>query len=243
VFGLAPLTSAATQFDASCFPNRPVYGVLDILRLRLPFADSRLNVARQAVALQPDVQPRAVIYSGEILSAFPGTPNISSQGISLDPNTYGTLNHFNHVVLQFLSAMPTFVASAVVDFVLSNSTVPPPTSNVLANTPIPALEVAVFGTLDKADLNFVTSGFADSAGGLVFGSSDGNTLRQWAIPLTSNLLWTQFSNSSLVVHDTSFTDATFNQIWSVAATALSDHATVGVSDITNSFQSFGKFTP
>ncbi|KAJ7110113.1 hypothetical protein C8R44DRAFT_842516 [Mycena epipterygia] len=245
VFGLASLSSAPTQFDSSCFPNRPVYGVLDVLRLRLPFADSRSNVARQAVALQPDVGPRAVIYSGEVLSAFPGAPNISSQGISQDPNTYGTLNHFNHVVLQFLSSMPTFVASAVVDFVLSNSTTPPTNSSVLSSITIPALEVAIFGTLAKTDLDFVASGFADSTDSVVFGSSDGNTLRQWAIPATSNLVWTEFFNSSLVVHDTSFTDNIFNQTWAAAASELNNHVAAGtlLSNITTSFRLSEKFSP
>ncbi|KAJ7492526.1 hypothetical protein FB451DRAFT_1388905 [Mycena latifolia] len=243
VFGLSQVTSSPTQFNTTCFPTRPVYGVLDILRLRLPFADSRSNVARQAIALRSDVGPRAVIYSGEVLSAFPGSPNISSQGISLDPSTYGTLGHFNHVVLEFLSSMPSFVASAVVDFVLSNSTSPPPTSSILSTTPIPLLEVAVFGTIANTDLDFVASGFADAAGNLVFGSSEGSTLRQWAIPLTSNLVWTEFSNSSLVVHDTSFTDDIFNATWAAAAAALNTHVTVGVFNITNSFQQSGKFSP
>ncbi|KAJ6575220.1 hypothetical protein B0H19DRAFT_1127736 [Mycena capillaripes] len=217
VFGLPATTTAATTFQPSCFPDRPVYGVLDVLRMRLPFPDSRENVARQAVALQPDVRPRAVIYSGEVLSAFPGTPNISSQGVSSNPSTYGTLGHFNHVVLQYLSSMPT------------------------ATTPIPALEVAVFGTLSKADLDFVSSGFTDSVGSLVFGSSVGDTLRQWAIPATSNLLWTQFENSSLVVHDTSFTNKNFNLTWVAAAAALGSNDTLG--HIIASLQSTQLFSP
>ncbi|KAJ7181764.1 hypothetical protein C8R43DRAFT_912144 [Mycena crocata] len=237
VFGLSPLSSAAAKFDTSCFPTRPVYGVLDVLRQRLPFADSRTNVARQAVVLHLDVGPRAVIYSGEVLSAFPGTSNISSQAVSLDPNKYGTLNHFNHVVLRFLSSMPIIVASAVVDFVLSNST-SPVASPILASATIPALEVAVFGTVAKTDLAFVASGFADAAGSLVFGSSEGSALRQWAIPATSNVIWTEFSNSSLVVHDTSFTDDIFNQTW--AAAALNDGVTL--FNITSSFQATGKFS-
>ncbi|KAJ7837512.1 hypothetical protein B0H14DRAFT_2790960 [Mycena olivaceomarginata] len=223
VFGLSPTTSSATQFDSTCFPTRPVYGVLDVLRLRLPFADSRTSVARQAVALKPDVRPRAVVYSGEVVSAFPGIAN-STGSVSLNPNDYGTIGHFNHVVLQYLSSMPSGVARTVADFPLLL---------------YPALEVAVFGTLTKADLDFVSSGFADSAGGLVFGSSEGNTLRQWAIPATSNLVWTEFANSSLVVHDTSFTDLTFNQTWAAAAGL----ANVTVSNITTSFQETGKFSP
>ncbi|KAJ7103425.1 hypothetical protein B0H15DRAFT_812188 [Mycena belliarum] len=242
VFGLSPTASSSTQFSTSCFPSRPVYGVLDILRLRLPFADSRTKVARQAVALKADVGPRAVIYSGEILSAFPGTPNISTQGPSSDPNTYGTLGHFNHVVLRYLSSMPTLVASAVVDFVLSNSTSPPSASSILSTTTLPILEVAVFGTITKPDIDFVASGFADAIGGLVFGSPEGSTLRQWAIPLTGELVWTEFSNSSLVIHDTTFTDDIFNRTWAAAAAALADGAAVGVFNITNAFQQFGKFS-
>jgi hypothetical protein len=188
--------------------------------------------------LKPDVRPRAVVYSGEVVSAFPGIAN-STGSVSLNPGDYGTIGHFNHVVLQYLSSMPSGVARTVADFVLSNSTSPPASSSLLASTPIPALEVAVFGTLTKADLDFVSSGFADSAGGLVFGSSEGDTLRQWAIPATSNLVWTEFANSSLVVHDTSFTDPTFNATWAAAAGL----ANVTVSNITTSFQETGKFSP
>jgi len=200
-------------------------------------------VARQAVGLKPDVQPRAVIYSGEVLSAFPGTPNISSSGVSSNPNSYGTINHCNHVVLQWLSSMPTGIASDVVAFVLGNSTTPPPASSILSSTTIPALEVAIFGTLSKTDLDFASSGFADSAGSLVFGSSDGDALRQWAVPATGNLIWTEFSNSSLVVHDKSFTDLIFNETWAAAANALSTHKAVGISDIITSFQETQELTP
>ncbi|CAK5280565.1 unnamed protein product [Mycena citricolor] len=205
----APATSAPS-FDSSCFSTRPVYGVLDVLRLRLPFADSRINVSRQAVALQPDVAPRAVVYSGEALSAFPGTPNIGGAGILQDPNQYGTLDAMNHVILQYLSSMPPLVARAVADFVLSNSD-SPPTSPVLANAAIPAVEVAVFGTFAKPDLQSAVSAFTDSAGALVFGSAVGESFRNWAIPATGNISWTQSSNSSEVVRDTSFTDVTFNE--------------------------------
>ncbi|KAJ7783895.1 hypothetical protein DFH07DRAFT_727275 [Mycena maculata] len=239
VFGLPELTAAPTQFETTCFPTRPVYGVLDVLRLRLPFADLRSDVARQSLALNSDVGPRAVIYSGEVLSALPGTPNISSSGVSPDPNTYGTLDHFNHVILQWLSSMPALVASAVADFVLSNSTVPPTSASVLFQTTIPALEVAVFGTLTKTDLNYTTSGFADSAGLLIFGNTGfGDALREWAIPTVGSVLWTQFSNSSEVVHDTSFTDATFNQTWAAAAAS-----TASVADIVTSFEQTLKFSP
>ncbi|KAJ7293680.1 hypothetical protein C8J57DRAFT_1269665 [Mycena rebaudengoi] len=231
VFGL-PQQESAKEFSTSCFPSRPVYGVLDILRPK---------VARQSVTLKSDVRPRAVIYSGEVLSAFPAASNISSQDTVTDVRLYGTLNHFNHVVLRYLRSMPITVASAVVDFVLSNST-SPPTSSVFSSATIPSLEVAIFGTITKSDLSFATSAFADAAGELVFGSTAGDALRQWAIPATSNLVWTEFANSSLVVHDTSFKDATFTTTWEAAAGHLKS-GDIGVFNITNSFSLSQKFSP
>ncbi|KAJ6519925.1 hypothetical protein C8R45DRAFT_953276 [Mycena sanguinolenta] len=240
VFGLSPTTTSPSQFNSTCFPNRPVYGVLDVLRLRVPFPDSRTNVARQAVTLKQAVAPRAVIYSGEVLSAFPGTPDVTGS-ISLNPNTYGTLGHFNHVVLQYLNSMPTSVGRALVQFVLSNSTTPPTSSSLLASTTIPALEVAIFGTLTKADLDFVSSGFADAEGALVFGSSEGTALRQWAIPATGTLVWTEFANSSLVEYDTSFTNNIFNQTWAAAAGSLTSPGVI--NEIVDAFQSNGMLNP
>ncbi|KAF7307008.1 hypothetical protein MIND_00493700 [Mycena indigotica] len=239
VFGLNSVASVAPKFDPSCFSTRPTYGILDILRLRLPFPDSRTKVARQAVSLHADVGPRAIIYSGEVLSALPGSSNTTA--VSVDPASYGTLNHLEHVILKYLSGMDTLIANAIVDFVLSNSTVPPSATSILGSTTVPLLEVAVFGTISKADLNLVASGLADSGGSLVFGASDGLALRQWAIPTVGNLIWTEFSGSSSIVHDTT-TSAPFNQTWAAAAGALADGKVVGVSNITNAFMSTGLFT-
>ncbi|TFY79265.1 hypothetical protein EWM64_g4747, partial [Hericium alpestre] len=106
VFGLS---SASTQskFDTSCFPDRPVYGVLDLLRLRLPFHDSVPNVARQAAALTRDATPRVIVYNGPILSALPASSstNVSST-MATDPLQFGTLNHINHVLLNFFAIIP-----------------------------------------------------------------------------------------------------------------------------------------
>lgn len=71
VFGLSAAQPSQT-FDTNCFPDRPIYGVLDLLQLRLPFADSRSQVAKQAMELNRDTLPRVVVRNGEILSAFPG---------------------------------------------------------------------------------------------------------------------------------------------------------------------------
>ena len=121
VFGLPLLSSNAnSRFDTACFPTRPLYGVLDILQLRLPFVDSRTGVARQAAVLKHDVAPRAVVYSGELLSPLPSTsglPNVTV--LQANPRQYGTLNHLNHVMLNFFTSLPDInVARALVNLVL-----------------------------------------------------------------------------------------------------------------------------
>ena len=65
VFGL-PSVSSPSSFDTSCFPDRPVYGVVDLLRLRLPFPDdrqgwhARLHILEEkefSVSMVPRVHP------------------------------------------------------------------------------------------------------------------------------------------------------------------------------------------
>ncbi|KAF7320451.1 hypothetical protein MKEN_00830000 [Mycena kentingensis (nom. inval.)] len=224
VFGLDAVSAPPSKFDSECFPSRPVYGILDILRLRIPFADSRQNISRQAVTLNADVgPPRGGVQRG-------------------GAHTYGTLSNLNHVVLEYLSGMPTLVANAVVDFVLSNSTTPPGANSLLATTTVPLLEVALFGTISSADIDFVSSALTNAAGALVFGAANGDALRNWAVPTTGDLVWTEFSNSSLIVHD-DFKSSTFNQTWAAAQQALGTAGViVGVSNITGSFSATGLFT-
>jgi len=244
VFGL-PSLSVAGQFNLSCFPTRPIYGVLDVLRLRLPFVDGRTGVAKQAAVIKEEVVPRAVVYSGEILSALPGSNSTSV--IQADPRQFGTTKFLNHVVLDYLSSMPNDVAIAVAQFVLSSPTVPPVNTSALYSyiPSIPAVEVAVFGSIQPSDIESTVTSFVTSSGDLLFGTEAGSTLRTWTIAAVGgSVSWTEAATSPLVVHDSSFTDSTFNQTWAAAAAAIkSDPVSVVVQDITNSFQSTKKFTP
>lgn len=244
--------SAASQFDTSCFTGRPVYGVLDILQLRLPFIDSRTGVAKQAAVLSRDVAPRAVIYSGEILSALPGTPQVQNASGSqqLDPRQFGTLNNLDHVILEFLSSISDInVANALVDFILASPTVPPLNTTTLYKSlsSIPALEVAVFGTINPSDVSYTVSSFSTPSGSLFFGSDQSLALRNWAITAVESLVvWTEFAGSPQVVHDSSLTDSDFNSVWTPAFTYLhSAHTgvTVNVGNITDAFQATGQFSP
>lgn len=251
VFGLSP-ANTASQFSSSCFADRPIYGVLDILQLRLPFIDSRTGVAKQAAVLKRDVAPRTVVYSGEILSALPGTAQVSNttQGSQLDPRQYGTLNHLNHVMLNFFTSIPDInVASALVDFVLGSPTVPPLNTSDLykALSSIPALEVAVFGTINPSDLSYAVSSFSTPSGSLFFGTDQSLALRNWAITAgSSSVVWAEAAGSPVAVHDNSLTDSTFNKVWDPAHTffdSTPNGITVNVGNVTDGFRVVGKFSP
>lgn len=240
-----------SQFDTSCFAGRPIYGVLDILKLRLPFIDSRTGVAKQAAALQSATAPRAVVYSGEILSALPGanqTQN-STQSQQLDPRQYGTTNHLNHVMLDFLTSIPdTNIATDLVEFVLSGSTTPPSNTSDLykAISSIPTLEVAVFGTINPSDISYVASSFSTPSGSLFFGSDQSLALRDWAIVgSSSSVVWAASAGAPQVVRDSSLTNANFQSVWEPAYNFLHSSpngVTVNVGNITNAFQATGQFS-
>lgn len=250
IFNL-PAAATVSQFDTSCFAGRPIYGVLDILKLRLPFIDSRTGVAKQAAALQSATAPRAVVYSGEILSALPGanqTQN-STQSQQLDPRQYGTTNHLNHVMLDFLTSIPdTNIATDLVEFVLSGSTTPPSNTSDLykAISSIPTLEVAVFGTINPSDISYVASSFSTPSGSLFFGSDQSLALRDWAIVgSSSSVVWAASAGAPQVVRDSSLTNANFQSVWEPAYNFLHSSpngVTVNVGNITNAFQATGQFS-
>jgi hypothetical protein len=236
IFGL-PAASEATAFNAACFPDRPVYGVLDICQLRLPFTDNRIGAARQAAVLVRDVNSRTVIYSGEVVSALPGSN--SSSPMSTDPRTYGTMKSMNHVVLEYLRSVGPQTANMVADFILSSPAVPPALDDPLfdALSTLPALEVAVFGTIGENDIRYVASSLSDSKGNLYFGTQQSQVIRNWTInALQEEVVWTENSTAPLVVYDQSNDNPSFNQIWQVAMGLLrTPDNTVTVANITKSF--------
>lgn len=248
IFGL-PATSTQSSFDTACFGTRPIYGHLDLLQLRLPFYDSRQNASRQGVALRRSVNPRAVLYSGEYLSPL---PNISpSPGFNPNPLQYGTTNHLNHVILQFLKSIPDInIAIAFVQFVLSSVATPPTVGSALYNALdiIPTLEVALFGSIVPSDVSFVASSFATPSDGLFFGTDESLQVRQYAINVTNtSVVWAEEADSPKVVRDSSFDDQAFNSVWTPAFTFThlsSDDqqgTNVDVNNITSAFGAIGKF--
>jgi hypothetical protein len=249
VFSLSS-ASAAARFDQACYASRPIYGVLDITRLRLPFLDARQGVAKQAAVLRRDVIPRAVVYSGEVLSGLPGgasdAPNITAA--STDPREFGTTNHMNHVMLNYLSSIPD-TSTAAASFVLGTPQVPPANTSALygALAALPALEVAVFGAVLPADVAGVASSFATPSGALFFGSDQAAALRQWAVNAAgASVVWADGARAPEVVRDADLADATFNLVWDPAYLYLHSQTTgvvVNVGNVTDAFDAVGKMAP
>ena len=248
VFGLAPSLDT-TQFEPSCYPDRPVYGVLDILNLRLPFIDSRTGLARQAAILKRDIVPRALVHSGEVLSSMLGASDTTPiSEMQSDPRQYGTLGHFDHVVLNYLSSISDInVATALVTYILGSTSMPPTNSSILYQslTAIPVMEVVVFGSIAPSDIDSVVSAFTTSAGSLFFGSDQGSALRKWAITgCNSMIVWSETALSPLVVHDHDLSNPIFNETWAAVSTALHHNITgVGITNVTETFGLAHMFIP
>lgn len=258
VFGLTSttVTPETTKFDTSCYPDRPVYGVLDILRLRLPFAESQAGAGRPAVVLRRDVRTRAVFRSGGLLSAFPGTTNstglpqanVIDDAALLNPREYGTSKRLQHVILNFLTSIGDVnIAKAVVEYVLANEVVPPRDERLLlALSKLPIVEVAVFGTIGKSDIEFSVAPFAlPDTGEFFFGTELGAALRQWSISTMGVPVgWTENTTSPEIVADRSFDDDVFGQVWNAVRTYLqapNSGVHVDVGNVTRAFEQNNKF--
>jgi hypothetical protein len=243
-FGLSP-PAVQAGFNVSCFPDRPIYGVLNILHLRLPFQDSQTS-AKQAAVLSRDASSRVVVYKGEVLS---GSTNSNTSSIpTTDPRQFGTLHHMSHVLLDFFEAIPDInVATQLVEYVLSYSVTPPSNDTLLGQSlnTIPTLEVAVFGSVTPPDVTGVVSSFTTASGDLFFGTSQSLAVRDWAIVAArASVTWTEFANSPKVVDDSSLTDDDFNSVWNPAYLFFhsSSNAVVSVRNITSGFAAVNKFT-
>jgi hypothetical protein len=240
-FGLPTIRSDQTGFHTSCYRDRPIYGVLDVLRLRLPFHDDIPSVTQHAAVLNRDSTSRVVFSIGKGFSGiFNGTVSLAPS--QLDPRQYGTVNFLDHVILQYLTSIGDInVANSLIKFILDSSiaatAVPPDPSSALyrAMKSLRTIEVAIFGDVTPSDFLSIVSPFAIESGALFFGSDDGAVLRNWTIG-TAHLpiVWTQNSTSSLVVHDNSLGDNPVTRTWnSVSQALLSNMTNFGVVNISN----------
>ncbi|CAE6422056.1 unnamed protein product [Rhizoctonia solani] len=237
VFGLDRISSAPLALDASCFPSRPVYGVLDLARLRSSFGPSEDNAPKQAVQVSANATSRLSIRLGRSGAGLPST-SIATANLtgSSDPRTFGTINSMDHVLLTYLQAFPSIqAAGALVEHVLasSESRAPPPTNtSALYNltsglTALPVLEVAFFGRVGPTDLVLAHADFAAPSGELFFGSRAGDAFRNWAVQRTDQVVWSDGPNAAQVVREGQTKDQTFEEVWDAAGLLLSNAETTG----------------
>ncbi|KAL5495201.1 hypothetical protein ACEPAI_664 [Sanghuangporus weigelae] len=247
VFGLDP-ASTTSHFFGSCFPDRPVYGVVNLLGSRLPFPDNREGVALQASTLSTDATIRAVMYSGEVLSALPGAtvvPDITAA--TTDARKFGAVDFLDHVLLNYLSSISNAsIAMDLVSHVLSSSipSIGSPLANSLSSLPV--LEFAVFGIIRPQDIAFSVSSFSAPTGSLFFGSDAAQTFRSWALVNTSaSIAWTESTLSTEVVHEGSSEDDAFESVWQPASELVASGPTNAddVSKVVTSLRSLGLFSP
>jgi hypothetical protein len=241
-FGLTPLATSPSTLQSSCFPDRPLYGVLDLLRLQRAFDDDRAGMRIPTAQLIAAAAPRVVLHSGEQLV---GLTSFSDNGIATqtnftvinaDPREYGTLQHLDHIALSWLQAFPNLtLATQAAQFVLgaSDSTVPPQAGSTLFDqtddlADFPVIEVSVFGSLLRTDIESFHADFGTSNGTLFFGSGNGDIFRHWALRDDNDaILWSNSSTAADVVEEHAANNTAFETIWSQAGDLISAAAAVG----------------
>jgi hypothetical protein len=241
-FDLVPLATVPSVLDAACFPDRPTYGVLDVLRLRRPFGDARESMRVTSAQLVSRAGTRAVLHGGEQLVGLTGfrdnglatqTNFTTSQA---DPREYGTIQHLDHVALSYLLAFPGVnLAKQAAQFIMNadEATLPPASGDGLfdesdALDSIPTIEVAVFGSILPTDLATFNADLAAPNGTLFFGSDSADIFRKWALGDSNDLiLWSNSSASQKVVHELRTNNTAFEAVWSQAVDLIRASAEVG----------------
>jgi hypothetical protein len=241
-FGLPQLGDAPGSLDTSCFPEHPIWGVLDVLRLRRPFDDSRTNMRIPTTQLTSDVASRVVLHTGEQIVGLtsPQDNGIALQGnfdiLAADPRNYGTLQHMNHVALSYLQSFPNIqLAAKVAQYIINtneDSTPEAPGGSLFTSADVlsslPVIEVAVFGSILSTDVQKSRADFATPDGQLFFGSKQGDIFRKWALRNRDNsILWSDSSTASQVVHETTTTNTALEDIWQQATGLINNATAVG----------------
>jgi hypothetical protein len=228
-----PVTSAI--FDVGCFTSRPTYGILNVLNLRLPFADGRQGLTIQASLLTTAAGSRAVLKAGEQLvglaraSAPSARPNTPISASNADPRQYGTLLHLDHVALAYLQSFPTTtLAATTAQFIMSNPQLPPNNSSLFLDTNsllnMPVIEVSIFGQLLPADMDLWYSNIASPQGQLFFGTQRGDVFRNWTLRDSDDaILWSTGAVAQTVVREAKEPRSAFEGVWQ--ATLRGNHTT------------------
>lgn len=231
-FKLPEVAAVPSSFNFACFASRPVYGVLDVMRLRLPFLDKTDQAPLQAAVLSADASSRVLIRPGTVLSLFPSVDSAEAPASAVRQRSYGTLKYMNHVLLAWLKSLPLGQAGAIATFVANSSptSAPPTTLNATTLASIPGMEVALFGTVGPTDIDHSISSYATPSGSLFFGSQTGTVFREWAANAatsSTSVVWTDLATSAKVVKETVADDSTFDAVWQGASTMITNANVMG----------------
>ncbi|GAA5935751.1 hypothetical protein JCM1841_004121 [Sporobolomyces salmonicolor] len=234
VFGLATVASSQT-LNATCV-DRPLYGLLNLLNLRLPFssADSRSSLPQQALVISNEGSLRVSVHAGELLAAGAVASATTSPTAPATLERFGLLSNLDHVLLDYLTLLDISTAQLLVAHVLSSPSGPPAATSALSQATnalasLPMLEVQLWGGLRYTEIAHVRSGLSGSNGrALFFGSDDGDRFRTWAIsgPASSSgnagvgeIEWTLDAQETEAAPDISVSgSAPFEKVWASAAT-------------------------
>ncbi|GAA5864508.1 hypothetical protein JCM1840_000524 [Sporobolomyces johnsonii] len=239
VFGLADVTSSQA-LNGTCL-DRPLYGLLNLLSLRLPFSssDSRSSLPQQALVISTEDSSRVSVHAGELLAAGAIASATTSPTAPATLERFGLLSNLDHVLLDYLTLLDTATAQLLIAYVLSSPSGPPAATSALSQATnslasLPMLEVQLWGGLRYSEISLVRSGLSSSDGSaLFFGSDDGDSFRTWAISGTTTttttssgnagvgeIEWTLDAQEAEVAPDTSVAGSTaFQKVWASAATA------------------------
>ncbi|KAG8818241.1 hypothetical protein FRC17_010893 [Serendipita sp. 399] len=242
-FGLDTASATApTTLDPSCFSDRPVYGLLDVLRLRRSFNDDRSSMRIPMVQLSTSATPRVVLHSGEQLVGLTGNGDTGVatrdlfSSLDVDPRQYGTMQHLNHIALTYLQSFPTTaLARQAAQFITNagDQTSPPAAGDSLFDdtngfADLPAIEVALFGSVLMADVDVVHADLGTPNGTLFFGSERGASFRRWALRDEADVLvWSNSTSAARVVREKKESNSEFESVWEQAAELIKSAANIG----------------
>jgi hypothetical protein len=201
--------SAFGMNGTSC-EERPIYGIINSLRLRAPVD------ASQALVLNEDTKARVAIHHGP-----------STRG---DAREWGTADAMEHVVLSWLKAFPsTEIARKAITYIshVDSPVASPPSNLALLAADLPLLEIALFGRSLISTTNFTLSLLSSADSSLFFGSAQASRLRAWALQSTSGgppttsfspaIVWAQNATSVERFIEQSTSDTAFDAIFNDAA--------------------------
>ncbi|GAA5977614.1 hypothetical protein JCM5350_002294 [Sporobolomyces pararoseus] len=147
---------------------RPIYGVLNLFHLSTPFPPSLLStrptLPQNYLVLAQNVSNRISLHAGETFSAGPSAlppPSSLSSPVSIERS--GLVNQLDHVLMDYLDLLEIETANLVIDFLLSNSILPPSNSSALVSKTIalanlPIFEIQIWGGVKWNDVKEVRTG-------------------------------------------------------------------------------------